>query len=177
MKMKEKWFQLPLSGYVQCVGFYAFLIHSSTLSEVVLCTTSAYLSPCTRVYVWGISPSGRIFQIPTVWSNMTTQIPKWYLLISFGYELVAIPHGNASIICGASYQVWDLPSVIICDDVAKDPSDRLSPLTSAKSFISKSWYIARYFPANIPWPMTQMHRGGWLLVAWLWQITTISANR
>jgi len=35
MKMKEKWFQLPLSGYVQRVGFYAFLIHSSTLSEVV----------------------------------------------------------------------------------------------------------------------------------------------
>ena len=84
MKMKEKWFQLPLSGYVQRVGFYAFLIHSSTLSEVVFCTTSAYLSPCTRVYVRGISPSGRIFQIPTVWSNMTTQIPKWYLLISFG---------------------------------------------------------------------------------------------
>ena len=34
--MKEKWFQLPLLGYVQRVGFYAFLIHSSTLSEVVL---------------------------------------------------------------------------------------------------------------------------------------------
>jgi hypothetical protein len=31
-----------------------------------------------------------------------------------------------------------LPSVIICDDVAKDPSDRLSPLTSAKSYISES---------------------------------------
>ena len=77
--MKEKWFQLPLSGYVQRVGFYAFLIHSSTLSEVVFCTTSAYLSPCTRVYVRGLSPSGRIFQIPTVWSNMITQIPKWYL--------------------------------------------------------------------------------------------------
>ena len=154
MKMKEKWFQLPLSGYVQRVGFYAFLIHSSTLSEVVFCTTSAYLSPCTRVYVRGISPSGRIFQIPTVWSNMITQIPKWYLLISFGYELVAIPRGNASIICGASYHVWDLPSVIICDDVAKDPSDRLSLLTSAKSYISESRYLARYFPANIPWPMT-----------------------
>jgi hypothetical protein len=39
--MKEKWFQLPLSRYVQCVGFYAFLIHSSTFSEVVFCTTSA----------------------------------------------------------------------------------------------------------------------------------------
>jgi len=39
--MKEKWFQLPLSGYVQWVGFYAFLIHSSTLSEVVFCTTRA----------------------------------------------------------------------------------------------------------------------------------------
>ncbi len=63
--MKEKWFQLPLSGYVQRVGFYAFLIHSSTLSEVVFCTTSAYPSPCTRVYVRGLSPSGRIFQIPT----------------------------------------------------------------------------------------------------------------
>ncbi len=70
---------------------------------------------------------------------------------------MAIPHGNASIICGASYHVWDLPSVIICDDVAKDPSDRLSPLTSAKSYISKLRYLARYFPANIPWPMT--HHG------------------
>ena len=154
MKMKEKWFQLPLLGYVQRVGFYAFLIQSSTHSKVVFCTTSAYLSPCTKVYVRGISPSGRIFQIPTVWSNMTTQIPKWYLLISFGYELVAIPRGNASIICGASYHVWALPSVIICGDVAKDPSDRLSPLTSAKSYISESRYLARYFPANIPWPMT-----------------------
>ena len=67
---------------------------------------------------------------------------------------MAIPHGNASIICGASYHVWDLPSVIICDDVAKDPSDRLSPLTSAKSYISESRFFARYFPANIPWPMT-----------------------
>jgi len=114
----------------------------------------AYLSPCIRVYVRGISPSGRIFQIPTVWSNMSTRIPKWYLLISFGYELVAIPHGNASIICGTSYHVWDLPSVIICDDVAKDPSDRLSPLTSAKSYISESRYSARNFLANIPWPMT-----------------------
>jgi len=104
----EKWFQLPLPGYVQCVGFYAFLIHSSAHSEVVFCTTSAYLSPCTRVYVRGISPRGRIFQIPTVCSNMNTQIPKWYLLISFGYKLVAIPRGNASIICGASYHVWDL---------------------------------------------------------------------
>lgn len=85
---------------------------------------------------------------------MITQIPKRYLLISFGYELVAIPRGNASIVCGASYHVWDLPSVIICDDVAKDPSDRLSPLTSAKSYFSESRYLARYFPANIPWPMT-----------------------
>ena len=149
--MKEKWFQLPLSGYVQRVGFYAFLIHSSTLSEVVFCTTSAYLSPCTRVYVRGISPSGRTFQIPTVWSNMTTQIPKWYLLISFGYELVAIPHGNASIICGALYHVWDLPSVIICDDVAKDLSDCLSPLTSVKSYISELRYLARYFPDHGLW--------------------------
>ncbi len=56
--------------------------------------------------------------------------------------------------CGASYHVWDLPSVIICDDVAKDPSDRLSLLTSAKSYFSESRYSARYFPANIPWPMT-----------------------
>jgi len=74
--MKEKWFQLPLLGCVQRVGFYAFLIHSSTLSEVVFCATSAYLSPCTRVYVRGLSPSGRIFQIPTVRSNMITLIPK-----------------------------------------------------------------------------------------------------
>jgi hypothetical protein len=51
---------------VQRVGFFKFLINLSTLSEVVFCTTSAYLSPCTRVYVRGISPSGRIFQIPTV---------------------------------------------------------------------------------------------------------------
>ncbi len=152
--MKEKWFQLPLLGYVQCIGFYTFLIHSSTPSEMVFCTTSVYLSPCSRVYVQGISPSGRIFQIPTVWSNMITQIPKLYLLISFGYELVAIPRENASIICGASYHAWDLPSVIICDDVAKDPSDRLSLLTSVKRYISKSRYLARYYPANIPWPMT-----------------------
>ncbi len=67
---------------------------------------------------------------------------------------MAIPRGNASIICVASYHVWDLPSVIICDDVAKDPSDRLSLLTSVKSYISESRYLARYFPANIPWPMT-----------------------
>ena len=67
---------------------------------------------------------------------------------------MAIPRGNASIVCGASYHVWDLPSVIICDDVAKDPGDRLSPLTSAKSNISESRYSARNFPANIPWPMT-----------------------
>ena len=66
---------------------------------------------------------------------------------------MAIPRGNASIICGASYHVWDLPSAIICDDVAKDPSDRLSLLTSAKSYISESQYLVRYFPANIPWPM------------------------
>ncbi len=69
-------------------------------------------------------------------------------------ELVAIPRGNASIICGASYHVWDLPSVIICNDVAKDPSDRLSPLTSAKSYISESRDLARYFPAKLPWSMT-----------------------
>ena len=58
------------------------------------------------------------------------------------------------IVCGASYHVKDLPSVIICDDVAKDPSDCLSLLTSAKSYFSKSQYSARYVPANIPWPMT-----------------------
>jgi len=40
------------------------------------------------------------------------------------------------IVCGASYHVKDLPSVIICDDVAKDPSDHLSPLTSANSYFS-----------------------------------------
>jgi len=61
---------------------------------------------------------------------------------------------ECSIVCGASYHVWDLPSVIICDDVAKDPSDCMSPLTSAKSYFSESQYSARYFPANIPWPMT-----------------------
>ncbi len=38
--------------------------------------------------------------------------------------------------------------------MAKDPSDCLSPLTSAKSYFSESRYSARYFPANIPWPMT-----------------------
>ncbi len=123
--MKEKWFQLPLSGYVQRVGFYTFLIHLSTLSEVVFCTTSAYLSPCTRVYVQGLSPSGRIFQIPTVWSNMITQIPKWYLLISFGYELVAIPRGNAVwyVVClttcgicllSSSVMMWRKIRVTVC---------------------------------------------------------------
>jgi hypothetical protein len=61
MKMKEIWFQLPVSGYVQRVGFYAFLIHPSTLSEVVFCNTSAYLSPSTRVYVRGKIRSDRIF--------------------------------------------------------------------------------------------------------------------
>ena len=50
---------------------------------------------------------------------------------------MAIPRGNASMICGVSYHVWDLPSAIICDDVAKDPSDCLSLLTSAKSYISE----------------------------------------
>jgi hypothetical protein len=40
--------------------------------------------------------------------------------------------------------------------VAKDPSDCLSPLTSAKSYFSESRYSARYFPANIPWPMTYL---------------------
>ncbi len=50
--------------------------------------------------------------------------------------------------------MWDLPSAIICDDVAKDPSDCLSPLTSAKSYFSESRYSARYVPASIPWPMT-----------------------
>jgi len=50
--------------------------------------------------------------------------------------------------------MWDLPSFIICDDVAKDLSDCLSPLTSAKSYFSESRCSARYFPANIPWPMT-----------------------
>jgi len=39
--------------------------------------------------------------------------------------------------------------------VAKDPSDRLSPLTSAKSYFRESQYSARYFPANIPWLMTE----------------------
>ncbi len=43
---------------------------------------------------------------------------------------------------------------LLCDDVAKDPSDCLSPLTSVKSYLSKLRYSARYFPANIPWPMT-----------------------
>ncbi len=66
---------------------------------------------------------------------------------------------ECSIVCGASYHVWDLPSVIICDDVAKDPSDCLSPLTSAKSYFSKSRYSVRYFPANIPWPMTVTGNG------------------
>ncbi len=56
--------------------------------------------------------------------------------------------------------VKDLPSVIICDDVAKDPSDCLSLLTSAKSYFSESRYSARYFPANIPWPMTERAPSG-----------------
>ena len=41
--------------------------------------------------------------------------------------------------------------------MAKDPSDCLSPLTSAKSYFSESRYSARYFPANIPWPVTVRH--------------------
>jgi len=151
--MKEKWFQRPLLGYVQRVGFYAFLIHSSTLSEVVLCATSAYLSPCTRVYVQGLSPSGRIFQIPTVWSNMITQIPKWYLwyLLDMSWRLFYV---------GMPYSMWCvLPRIgsAFCHHLwwyGKDPSDCLSPLTSAKSYFSESGYSARYFPANIPWPMT-----------------------
>jgi len=61
---------------------------------------------------------------------------------------------ECSIVCDASYHMWDLPSFIICDDVAKDLSDCLSPLTSAKSYFSESRCSARYFPANIPWPMT-----------------------
>ena len=78
---------------------------------------------------------------------------------------MAIPRGNASIVGGASYHVWDLPSVIIRDDVAKDPSDRLSLLTSAQSYISESRYLAGYFPANIPWPMTGSSiRGGKCLI-------------
>jgi len=40
--------------------------------------------------------------------------------------------------------------------VAKDPSDCLSPLTSVKSYFSESRYSARYFPTNIPWPMTHL---------------------
>jgi len=61
---------------------------------------------------------------------------------------------ECSIVCGAPYHVWDLPSVIIRDDVATDPSDCLSLLTSAKSYFSKLRYSERYFPANIPWPLT-----------------------
>jgi len=67
---------------------------------------------------------------------------------------VAIPRGNASIVYGASYHVRVLPSVIICDDVAKDPSD----CTSVKSYFSESQYSARYFLANKPWPMTMFNR-------------------
>ena len=105
--MKEKWFQLPLSGYVLRVGFYAFLIHSSTHSEVVFCTTSVYLSPCTRVYVRGLSPSGRIFQIPTLWSNMITQIPKWYLwyLSDMSWRL---------FYAGMPYSMWRKIRVTVC---------------------------------------------------------------
>ncbi len=40
------------------------------------------------------------------------------------------------------------PILIPSDDVAKDPSDCLSPLTSAKSYFSESRYSARYVPAN-----------------------------
>jgi len=65
---------------------------------------------------------------------------------------------------GMPYSMWCvLPRVrsafcvIICDYVAKDPSDCLSPLTSAKSYFSESRYSARYVPANIPWPMTDTH--------------------
>ena len=50
--MKEKWFQLPLSGYVQRVGFYAFLIYSNTLSEVVFLATSSQMRTDGRSYTW-----------------------------------------------------------------------------------------------------------------------------
>ncbi len=151
--MKEKWFQLLLSGYVQRVGFYAFLIHSSTLSKVVFCATSTYLSPCTIVYVRGLSPSGRIFQIPTVWSNMITQNPKWYLWYLFDmiWWLFHV---------GMPYSMWCvLPCIgsAFCHHLwwcGKNPSDCLSPLTSAKSYFSELRYSARYVPVNIPWPLT-----------------------
>jgi len=97
--MKEKWFQLLLSGYVQHVGFYAFLIHSSTLSEVVFLTTSEYLSPCTRVYVRGKIRSDRIFWIPIVRSSMITLIPKRYLryLLDMSWWLFHV---------GMQYSMW-----------------------------------------------------------------------
>ncbi len=69
---------------------------------------------------------------------MITQIPKMISLYLFGCELAAIPRGNA-VLCGASYHVKDLPSVIICDDVAKDPSDCLSPLTSVTISVDDVW--------------------------------------
>jgi len=86
---------------------------------------------------------------------MITQIPKMLSLYLFWICAGGYSMWECRIVCGASYHVWDLPSGIICDDVAKDPSDCLSPLTSSvKSYFSESRYLARYFPTNIPWPMT-----------------------
>ena len=61
LKMKKEAVSTAAFGYVQRVGFYAFLIYPSTLSEVVFRANSAYLSPCTRVYVRGTNPVDRIF--------------------------------------------------------------------------------------------------------------------
>jgi len=149
--MKEKWFQLPLSGYVQRVRFYVFLIHSSTLSEVVFCATSAYLSPCTRVYVRGLSPNGRIFQIPTVWSNMTTQIPKWYFLISFGYELVAIPRLAGNVVFSDVVRSWFWRHVFVScwHDGPTRPTYRRHHVMAGSFFLCRM--SCRYLIATMLW--------------------------
>jgi hypothetical protein len=48
----------------------------------------------------------------------------------------------------------DLLSVFFLEEGAKDPSDCLSPAYISDELFSKSQYLERYFPANIPWPMT-----------------------
>jgi hypothetical protein len=56
--------------------------------------------------------SFRFLPCDLIWLHRFLNDIFWNLLISFGYELVAIPCGNASIVCGVSCHVWDLPSVI-----------------------------------------------------------------
>jgi len=61
--------------------------------------TMGWMADWTGVYVRELSLSGRIFQIPTVWSNMNSQIPKWYLwyLLGLSWRLFYV---------GMPYSIW-----------------------------------------------------------------------